>query len=70
MDVFLKLEIDGVFVDSFIIIVNLNFIKDYLIRIECMIEYLLVYGMVLVGNLLWMVECVRCYVENYLWKVF
>lgn len=70
MYVLFELKIDGVFVDSFMIIVYLDIIKSYLIRIEWMIEYLVMYGMVLVGNLMCMVDCVRCYFENYLRKVF
>ena len=67
----LKSEIDGAFVDSFIITAHLNLIRDHPgIRIERTIEHPVTYGMVLAGNSSRMESCARRYVENYPRKVF
>lgn len=69
-DALLKSEIDGAFVDSFIITAHLNLIQDHPIRIERTIEHPVLYGMVLAGNSSQMADCARRYVENYPRRVF
>ena len=67
----LRSEIDGAFVDSFIITAHLELIKDHPgIRIERTIEHPVTYGMVLAGNSSQMANCARRYVENYPRRVF
>lgn len=67
----LKSEIDGAFVDSFIITAHLNLIRNHPgLRIERTIEHPVTYGMVLAGNSSRMESCARRYVENYPRKVF
>ena len=66
----LKSEIDGAFVDSFIITSHLDLIKDHPIRIERTIEHPVTYGMVLARNSSRTSACMRSYAENYPRKVF
>jgi len=67
----LKSEIDGAFVDSFMITAHLNLIKDHPgLRVERTIEHPVTYGMVLAGNSSQMANCGRRYVENYPRRVF
>ena len=67
----LKSEIDGAFVDSFIITAHLNLIRNHPgLRIERTIEHPVTYGMVLASNSSRMESCARRYVENYPRKVF
>ena len=66
----LKSEIDGAFVDNFIITSHIDLIKDHPIRIEKTIQHPVTYGMVLAGNSSQTAACMRRYVENYPRKVF
>ena len=67
----LKSEIDGAFIDSFIITAHLDLIKDHPgLRVERTIEHPVTYGMVLAGNSSQMANCARRYVENYPRRVF